>query len=376
MTVTGSNGCSSSATFTVSDVGSTISLSAFPAANTNCNAPNGSIDLSVSPAGTYVFMWSNGMSTEDQANLLPGTYSVTVSDLNGCSSIDSFVVDDQIILPAVAETISPSICGESNGQIDLTILPPASYSFFWSNGSMIEDLQNIFAGTYSVTVTGTNGCTASAIFVVLDTSSNFAISVTGTNNTSCMTSNGSIDLTVIPPGNYQFLWSNGATTEDLLNLPSGEYTVTVTDASNCSSASIYFIGEDLVDLQITHVISPALCGVANGKIDLTVTPPSGNKYVWSNGETKEDLVNILPGTYSVTITAQNGCTRIESFDVPESENIIVDIYTDLQVAQQDSILIIVELNIDIGAVDTVIWLPDDLFSCSTDICPGANHPKT
>lgn len=368
LTVTGANGCTTIDSFLVPDVGSVISLLATTTANSHCVFPNGSIDLSVAPAGTYNFNWSNGTSTEDQTSLTPGSYSVTVTDGNGCSSAGLFVVLDQIILPVITETIIPALCGEPNGQIDLTILPPGSYTFSWSNGSVVEDLQNMVAGSYTVTVTSTNGCTASSVFLVPNTNSNFSISGLTSANTSCITSNGSIDITVAPVGNYTFSWSNGMASEDLNNLQPGIYTVTVTDLSNCASTGMFVVDDQTVDLDVSSSITPGLCGDVSGNIDLEVTPSSGNSFLWSNGQTGEDLADVLPGMYSVTITGQNGCTWFSSFTLAATETVTVDLQADLVGTQGDSTTITVATNIDIGTIDTVMWLPEILFSCTQNNC--------
>jgi gliding motility-associated-like protein len=281
---------------------------------------------------------------------------------------DPFQINNQVIQPTISEIISPSTCGNSNGQIDITINPPGVYNFIWSNGNTTEDLQNILSGAYAVTVTNTNGCTASANFLVSDTTSNFSITGTLLHHTSCTGANGSIDLTVTPAGNYQFIWSNGATTEDLQFLLPGNYNVTVSDALHCSNVSGFTIENNVVDLAIEETITPVLCGEVNGSIDLKVTPPTGNSFIWSNGSTQEDLQDILQGLYSVTITAQNGCTWSSSFSVPGSEAVSIDIAADLGSTSSDSITITVELNIETGAVDTVMWFPGNLFNCQQDFC--------
>jgi len=368
VTITNANGCTFIDTIIVPAIGSSISLSALVAANSNCTAPNGAIDLSVSPPGSYTFQWSTGNFTEDLNSLLPGTYNVTVSDVNGCTSTASYQIFNQVIQPVILENISPTTCGNSNGQIDLTISPPGVYAFIWSNGNTNEDLQNIQSGIYTVTVMAINGCTANASFVVTDTMSSFTTTATLIHQTSCTGANGSIDVTVTPAGNYSFIWSNGAATEDLQFLPPGIYSVTVLDGLNCSNVSSFTIENNMLDLEVEESITPVLCGEANGSIDLIVTPSNGNTFTWSNGITQEDLQNILPGLYSVTITAQNGCTWSSSFSVPGSEAIIPVISVDLGSTLSDSITITLEINIEPGVIDTVMWFPESLFNCNQGFC--------
>jgi gliding motility-associated-like protein len=101
---------------------------------------------------------------------------------------------------------------------------------------------------------------------------------------------------------------------------------------------------------------------------LKVTPSTGNSFLWSNGATQEDLLDILPGLYSVTITAQNGCTWSSSFSVTGSDVVIPVISADLGSTQSDSITFTVSVSIDLGAVDTVMWFPESFFNCQQDFC--------
>ena len=368
VTVTGSNGCTSIDSFTVPALGSIITLSASLMPNTNCVMSNGAINLTVIPTGTYTFNWSNAMATEDLANLLPGNYTVTVSDLNGCSSSDIFTIDNQVLLPSIAQSIIPSTCGNTNGQIDITVSPSGTYTFIWSNGSTNEDLQNITSGTYSLTVTGANGCDTSATLIVPNNTNSFSMSAISSDNTSCTSANGSINLTITPQGVYTVLWSNGATTEDIQNLQPGTYSVTVTDPSNCSNMSSVTIDNNVTTLLVEETITPALCGELNGSIDLNVNPSTGNTFIWSNGSVTEDLNNIQSGLYDVTITGKNGCTWNSEFNVPGTEPISIQLEADAINSGDDSITIHTLVNVPLSTIDIINWFPEPLFQCNQNLC--------
>lgn len=368
VTVTDPGGCFATETFIVPELGSSFSLAGVSAANTNCIAPNGSIDLTVIPIGVYSYIWSNTITAEDQANLAPGTYIVTVSDVNGCSATASFLVSDQTIQPIITETIVPSTCGNANGQIDISVSPSGSYLFVWSNGSSTEDLSNVPSGMYTVTATDMNGCSATTSLVVQNTNSNFSLTAIPSANTSCTQSNGAINLTIVPSGSYTYLWSTGATSEDLVNISAGTYTVTVSDATSCSSSAMYQVDEQTVNLLVVETITPVLCGEANGGIDLEVTPPSGNNFNWSDGSTTEDITNILPGQYSVTVTGQNGCVWISGFNVPGSSPLGIELQADVIQSGDAFVTLRAQVNVPLTALDTIIWLPEDLFDCNQDFC--------
>lgn len=137
-------------------------------------------------------------------------------------------------------------------------------------------------------------------------------------NVSCIgESDGSINLTIsggTPP--YTFQWSTGATTEDINNLPAGNYDVTISDNSgNCSLERSYSVTEP-TPISLSADISPEVSPGA-GAINLMVTGGTAPySFSWSNGATTEDIFGLFAGSYSVTVTDDNGCTAFETFFVP------------------------------------------------------------
>ncbi len=320
VTVTADDGCTNTATFDIINTNSNFSFIGDITPNTSCTLPNGAIDLTVSPPGTYSFLWSSGASAEDLQNLSQGIYGVTVSDINNCSTVASFSVGDSLLIPVTTALLSPATCNGSNGAIDLNVTPAIGNTYLWSNGSTNEDLSNLSPGNYSVTVTGANGCVSSDTFLISNQNSNFTLSAIPTANNSCLNPNGSIDLSVTPSATYSFVWSNAAVTEDLQNLPAGNYAVTVTDILNCSSSDTFTVLSNTTVPTLSAIITPAVCGAPNGAIDLMVVPGVNNSILWSNGAVTEDLLNISPSTYSVIVTDANGCQALDTFDIPNINN--------------------------------------------------------
>jgi len=316
ITVTNVDGCALSSSFTIQSTLPVISLSGTITDNTSCSNPNGNLDLTVTPAGNYTYQWSTGVTTEDLQFLSAGTYSVTVSDLNSCSSNATFTLSSLTTDPVISSIITEEICSAGNGSIDLSVSPPGN-SYLWSNGTTTEDLFNLEAGSYQVTVTTVNGCMTMDTFEILNTSNTFMVTGISTDNTSCINPNGSINLDVLPVGNYQYQWSTGDTIEDLSLLAAGLYTVTVSDQSNCISTYSFTIQGITPNPELTEIIQSATCGQANGSIDLSIVPSTGNTYNWSNGAMTEDLIEILAGSYEVTVTGQNGCTSTATYSIPD-----------------------------------------------------------
>ncbi|MBK7342637.1 MAG: hypothetical protein IPJ06_05690 [Saprospiraceae bacterium] len=212
-------------------------------------------------------------------------------------------------------TAPSSLCPSQSDTI--TITNAASFTdFLWSTGETTSSITINGPGTYSVTVTATGGCTATGSVVV--NSGNPSTSLTGnaTPLTSCISPNGAIDLTVTPAGTYTFLWSNGATTEDLSGITAGTYTVTVTEESGCTNTASFTVADNTQPPNLTATPTASTCGLNNGAIDLSVTPAGAYTFIWSNGATTEDLSGIAAGTYSVTVTATgNGCTATTTVTV-------------------------------------------------------------
>lgn len=318
VTVTGVNTCSAVSSATILNNTVSLSVNGTPVENSSCAAGNGSVDIVVAPAGTYIYLWSNAETTEDLNNLTPGSYTVTVS-LGTCLSSSTFVVQNNALPPNITGAGTAASCDFANGAADLNVNGGTGpFTYLWSNAATDEDLVNLAPGTYTVTVTGANACTEVSSVTVLN--NNIALNLSGTaiQNSSCVAANGSLDLDVTPTGAYAYLWSNAATDEDLTNLAAGTYTVTVS-LGTCQSTNTFIVADNTLTPTLSTTITASICSVDNGAIDLSVSGPSGPyTYLWSNAATDEDLAALFPGNYSVTVTATNGCTEVASLNVPNN----------------------------------------------------------
>ena len=250
---------------------------------------------------------------------------------NGISGLMGFDVANL----TVSETHSDytgfgvSCNGAIDGFIDLTVTGgTAPYSYVWSNGATTEDISDLGAGTYSVVVTDINDCSVSMEVVIIESEA-MAISESHSDYTgfgvSCNgATDGSIDVTVTGgTGNYTYVWSNGATTEDLSELGAGTYSVVATDDNGCSvSIEVDITESEAMDITATNSdytgFGVSGSGATDGSIDITVTGGTGNyTYTWSNGATTEDLSDIGAGTYSVVVTDENGCSVSIEVEITE-----------------------------------------------------------
>jgi hypothetical protein len=214
--------------------------------------------------------------------------------------------------------------GTSTGSINVTITGgTAAYTYAWSNGLTTEDITNVPFGTYTITVSDAQGCTANTTVIISQLFAPISLNQTHI-NVACLGGNtGSIDLTVIGGApTYTYLWSTGAVTQDVGQLSAGSYQVLVTDIHNCSSTLIVQLTQPptAITFSETHVNNDCSSGTT-GSIDLTVAGGGiPYAYSWNNGAATQDITNLLTGTYTVQVTDNFGCTQPFSVTILDPAN--------------------------------------------------------
>lgn len=320
VTVTDANGCMDVESITIIEPAQLASSDVVQ--NVSCfGESTGAINLSISGGvAPYSFLWSNGALTEDLVNIPAGNYSVVVTDVNGCTINDNFTITEPASALSKTEAVQQITCnGAADGIINLTVTGgSAPYSYNWSNGSTSEDLSNLPAGTYSVTITDNNGCTINDTYIITDPPV-LVLSGTKTDISCFGADDGSIDVTISGgEAPYTYAWSNGATTEDVTGLAPGNYTLNITDARGCSTNQAFNIIEPPV-LSLGYSVNNVSCfGLADGSIDITVSGGSAPySYSWSNTSTSEDITGLVADDYIITVTDVNGCSLIETITVTQ-----------------------------------------------------------
>jgi gliding motility-associated-like protein len=375
VTVTAPNGCTQVTTLNVPNNAPDFSLSGIAVPLTDCATDNGAIDLDITftGGGTFTYLWSNMATTEDINSLLPGSYTVSVTQSGSCTATASYVVTDQRSIPSSTLTIAPEFCGLSDGNIDLSLTGgTAPFLYQWESGQTSQNLNGLVQGTYTVTVTDANNCTVSAIAVVPENTVSFTLSGASTPNSSCIQNNGALDLTVTGNGTFSYLWSNFSLTEDLQAMPSGIYTVTVSAGGNCTHTAVFVISSDVPSPILSSSIVPSFCGQTDGGINLNVSgSPAPHQFLWSNAALVEDLDNLIAGDYAVTVTAANGCTSIGQYTVTETV-VIPDISGSVLAA--NSCLAFngaIDLTVGFVAGYTVLWSNGSQVEDPSGLAPGA-----
>ena len=345
-TVTDSNGCS----FTLNNIQptQTSTLTISPTVIYNpilITGGTGGIDITVTGGTTpYSFSWSNGTNTQDLVNVISGTYSVTITDASGCVQIGIFTLSPPIPLSVTISQQNFILCnGASTAQIKASPLGgQPSYSFVWKkNGTVINPIQSnsilsgISAGNYEVIITDANNISiTSAVFVVNEPT--LLLATTNITNVNCFGgSTGGVILSVFGGTTpYTFTWKNSfgatiSTSQNLQNVASGVYSVTITDANNCTPLILNAItitqpSQPLsISFQNTNVTG---FGLSNGSINATIlggtTPYT---FSWGSGQVTEDLINISAGNFTLTVTDNNGCVASLTTTLSQPNAILTDI---------------------------------------------------
>lgn len=288
--------------------------------NVSCNGgTNGVASVTASGgAGGYTYLWNTGASTAAITGRPAGTYSVTVTDANSCTiTLNNITITQPPVLDGTTSTTAASCFGGSNGTATVTATGgtgAGSYTYSWSpSGGTAATATGLLAGTYSVTITDGNACTKTITGIVV---SQPAAALNGTTSLTNVSCNGGANgtATISPLGGtspYTVLWSNGATTYTTTGLLAGVYSVTITDANACSRTINNIMVSQPSVLNAAPAITNVACnGGANGAASVTATGGAGGyTYLWNNGATTAAITGLTAGTYSVTVTDANACTK-------------------------------------------------------------------
>ncbi len=300
VTVTDNKGCTASTQATINQP-TALSLTGFVTPATCNGTATGSINLTaMGGTSPYSYNWGGGVTTEDRNNLVAGTYIVTVTDANSCTGTQSFTVTQPVALNLNTFSLNSTCAGANNGSVNLTVAGGTGpFSYTWSNNQSSEDISGLAPGSYTVTVTDANLCTATASAT---TGQPTAISIPGNIIPNCpMMSNASVDIS--PSGGtlpYTYLWTGGSTNQDLIGVGSGTYTVTITDGNGCTATASFVV----MELTVTLLVVNETCNLNDGAV--YATPADGlppYSYSWSNGSSSAAILGVSNGTYTVTVTA-------------------------------------------------------------------------
>lgn len=334
LSIIDANGCTQQSCIQITEP-EVLSASASPA-TAACGEDIGSVSLTVDGGSApYSYLWSNGANTQDLSGLAPGAFDVLVTDANGCTTTAAAIVDGT---PAViaSGSVTSNICnGDEHGSITLDVSSgTAPFTYDWSNGSTTADQDNLASDSYTVVVSGANGCSSTLVFDVQEPAA-ITIDVTlssysgGYNVSTYGGNNGSIS-TSISGGTapYTYSWSNGSTSSSLYGLIAGDYAVEVTDVNGCTANLIITITQP-DDLIMPTGFSPNGDGANDTFFIRGLDAYPSNTFVVFNrwGNVVYDRLNYrndwsgeniqgqaLPnGTYFVILTVNNGERTLQGY---------------------------------------------------------------
>lgn len=336
VTVSDPTGCQNNASIVLNQPNALSITCAQASPVSTVGGSNGSASVAIS-GGTapYTVAWSGAASgsqpqatagTATISGLIAGSYNVTVTDANNCTTTCSFVISDPSCNISVSATSENPTCeGSNNGTIDVTATGAFPFDYDWSDDTLdgTEDPMSVGAGTYSVTVTDDDGCQA-ITSVTLTDPPGVLLSCAQANPVSTPGGSDGAATISISGGTapYTLLWAGPASgTQQALvagdatisNLPAGVYTMTVTDDNGCSEACSFTIGSAGCALDVilnSSAISPCFSAV-NGVIVLDILNATGVvQYDWNvdalDGES--DPSGLGAGFYAVTVTDGAGCS--------------------------------------------------------------------
>ncbi len=330
-------GCISKDTITVITVPDpTISITG---TDTICfGESSGSLIASVSGNGTpqYDYLWSTTPSqlNDTATGLTAGTYSVTVTDANGCIANQSYTINQTATALTVSITnqtnlICNSICDGSATAIASG--GASGYTFLWNTTPIQTSATatNLCANSYFVVVTDAYGCSATDSSTIIEPTP--IVTTTSIVNGNCNNNNNAIAIVAVNGGTagYSFLWSNGQTTDTIVSLSSGIYIVTITDANNCTQTDSAIITPALnVN---ANAASTSVCEGQNTTIDALISGGTPNYiFLWNNAQTTQSITVQPDSTtaYTIIVTDINGCIDSATVSITVRSSPIVDFQSD------------------------------------------------
>ncbi len=270
-------------------------------------------------ADALTYSWSTGQSGPELQDLAAGSFSVTITDDDGCALelSDIRLEATDFIDYDITRRIIPSCQGQNNGSISIRPFGGnAPYTVLWDHGAVGQDLTDIGAGRYRATIMDEDSCQVQTDYIELRAPELVLLRLEEARFTTCGDdSSGLLDISVVqgvPP--YDYAWNHGEITDRVEKLLAGSYVCTVTDARGCTGITDTFhIGRsDTLEVRVTGIEMPTCAGMQNGQISLSGVGGAGPyTALWDDGDLRLSRDDLAAGSYHVTLTDANGCMVVE-----------------------------------------------------------------
>ncbi len=352
MTATDGESCTAVSSVTISQP-ATLAANASATAETAAGANDGT--ATASPSGgtaPYSYLWSTNATSATISNLAPGNYTVSVTDQNNCTSVQTVTVNSfNCALSATVSTQNVLCNGANNGTATVNLsgaVMPVVY--LWSNGATTQSVSGLAPGNYTVQITDANNCPALLSLSISEPTALLPNAI-ATGETAAGANDGTASAQ--PTGGttpYSYLWSNSATTSSISNLAPGIYAVVVTDGNNCTAAQTVTVNSFNCALSANFSTANVLCnGQSNGQA--TVTLSGGTlpfTYLWSSGATTATAEQLAAGTYSVLVTDANNCLVVGSATITEPDALVTAVVNVTNVVCAEDLNGAIELSVTGG----------------------------
>ncbi len=289
------------------------------------NTRDAAIRLSVfGGAGGYQYRWSNGFLLKDLQGILPGTYTVTVTDVDGCALVQPILAPAPAPLAIEQDSLSDIRCkGEANGAVLVSGqggVPP--YQWRWNDGSLAPFRTELGKGSYTLSITDFNRCTAVRTFSIQEPDA-LSVSIVQIQPPRCQGDTSGILEARLSGGTgpYLYSWNTGSAASRLDRVGVGVFWVIARDANGCVSDTAWINVETLSRLEWNASIAPPLCsGRSDGVIELLPAGSGPFKFEWMNGDTTAVLQGVPEGAYAVRVVDSEGCRYDTVFQLRAAEN--------------------------------------------------------
>ena len=267
-----------------------------------------SVVLTATP-GYDQYNWSNGQTGQSITVYQSGTYTLTALDQDAClfySSVEAVNIHTLPVQPVIGNiTANPTLLCNGDS-VTLSLVSP--FSPLWSTGDTTNTITVQASGTYSVTVTDTNGCESTSDTLTIQTDTAM-VSIISADSVSCSGSS----VTIIAQGTSLVTWSTGFQGDTLITAPltDNTFTASVISPRGCTDSASAFVRVNALPMPPTVVGLPLDSAIlCNGATQvLTATAPAGSTLLWSTGETSDSILVSLTGDYYVNSVDSNGCTH-------------------------------------------------------------------
>jgi PKD-like domain/Secretion system C-terminal sorting domain/HYR domain/SprB repeat len=370
VTVTDANGCTRVRTLNVNQFDCTLATEILSTDISCFGAGNGAAVIQfMGGSAPFAILWSTGDTTTNLSNLAAGNYSVSITDASNCPEIETFTIEEPSALVANATGSVTSGSGTADGTASANPTGGSgTYSYAWSNTETTASISGLAAGSYTVTVTDSNGCTAVQTVEVEAGNCNLITNLQIT-NPSCNgdTTGFATILLTGGTGGFTFAWSSGGNAATETNLPAGVHTVEVTDTNGCSIIVPVELTEPTAIVATIDSSNVTSCPTApEGYASVAASGGTGGLSVaWSNGQMNYEATGLVAGTYTATVTDENGCTATTSVTILSDDNIapvIVASNTPVAIGPDGNVVLTVQ---NMNAIVT-----DNCVLASVVILPG------